>query len=82
QLANGNWNEQLDDVLATVSSKVDKAVQSLDETINDMFGDNVDVNNNDSKAKASSSGGTRDGWVELRGGTAKSASALLHPEEA
>ncbi|CAM9814124.1 unnamed protein product [Ectocarpus sp. 6 AP-2014] len=82
QLANGNWNEQLDDVLATVSSKVDKAVQSLDETINDIFGDNDDVNNNDSKAKASSSGGTRDGWVELRGGTAKSASALLHPEEA
>lgn len=59
-----------------------QAVQSLDETINDIFGDNHDVNNNDNKAKASSSGGTRDGWVELRGGTAKSASALLHPEEA
>ncbi|CAB1111428.1 unnamed protein product [Ectocarpus sp. CCAP 1310/34] len=82
QLANGNWNEQLDDVLATVSSKVDKAVQSLDETINDIFGDNDDVDNDDNKAKANSSGGTRDGWVELRGGTAKSASALLHPEEA
>lgn len=57
-----------------------QAVQSLDETINEMFGDASD-NNNDSGGNVGSSD-TRDGWVELRGGAPAPASALLDPEAA
>ncbi|CAN0249873.1 unnamed protein product, partial [Laminaria digitata] len=55
QLAKGDWPQQLDSVLATVSDKVDKAVQSLDETINDVFGGDHD-NTNHNLTTASSSG--------------------------
>lgn len=66
-----------------------QAVQSLDETINEIFGDGADRSNggDGSGSGGGNSGGngrgdTSDGWVELRGGAPAPASALLDPEAA
>ncbi len=59
-----------------------QAVQSLDETINDIFGGDASGNNLSGGSQGGGASASRDGWVELRGGAPAPVSALLDPEAA